>query len=44
MLRSKQKQAAIALETRLDDAAVEGRSPWRDARIRFSATARPWSA
>ncbi|MGR2660126.1 MULTISPECIES: ABC transporter permease subunit [Chromobacterium] len=35
MLRSKQKQAAIALETRLDDAAVEGRSPWRDARIRF---------
>ncbi|POA96974.1 peptide ABC transporter permease [Chromobacterium sinusclupearum] len=35
MMKSKQAAVAAALETGLAEAATEGRSPWRDARIRF---------
>lgn len=35
MLKRKQAAVTAALESSLEQAAVEGRSPWRDARIRF---------
>ncbi|ATP30492.1 peptide ABC transporter permease [Chromobacterium violaceum] len=35
MIKSKQAAAVAAIENGLAEAAVEGRSPWRDARIRF---------
>jgi oligopeptide transport system permease protein len=44
MMQSKQKAMTAALDNGLTDAAVEGRSLWRDARCAFSATRRPSSA
>ncbi|AXE30150.1 peptide ABC transporter permease [Chromobacterium phragmitis] len=35
MMKSKQAAAVAALESGLAEAATEGRSPWRDARVRF---------
>ncbi|AOZ51312.1 MULTISPECIES: ABC transporter permease [Chromobacteriaceae] len=35
MMKTKQAAAAAALESGLAEAATEGRSPWRDARVRF---------
>jgi oligopeptide transport system permease protein len=35
MMQSKQKAMTAALDNGLSDAAVEGRSLWRDARVRF---------
>ena len=35
MMKSKQAAAVVAIENGLAESVVEGRSPWRDARIRF---------
>ncbi|MEO2216895.1 ABC transporter permease subunit [Chromobacterium vaccinii] len=35
MMKTKQAAAVAALENGLAEAATEGRSPWRDARVRF---------
>ncbi|MCD4504586.1 ABC transporter permease subunit [Chromobacterium piscinae] len=35
MMKTKQAAAVAALESSLAEAATEGRSPWRDARVRF---------
>ncbi|MBX9297096.1 ABC transporter permease subunit [Chromobacterium piscinae] len=35
MMKTKQAAAVAALESGLAEAATEGRSPWRDARVRF---------